>query len=151
MTPDRALKAAIMDEAEGSSGRTRPARKRRDRKPVARGAFARRFALRLILLAISIGATRMLLYTDEGRAAFEGFQTALLEVVQTEMAARASAPDANAQAAETQTAEAAPAPHFVSAPQSPEPAQAPAQANIRPKVSQLPESRVAVRRLWEDG
>ncbi|MFW2589494.1 hypothetical protein [Sagittula sp. SSi028] len=145
MTPDQQLQRSIMSDG---SAATKPSNvpNPRDAKRTERRNRAARFGwkLRLGIMLVSLSASAAMIFTEQGRAARAEFQTAILDVIKTELEARrpqqavAAAPDAGG---------------------DPEPAPSgptwiktdTGAADTRPKVSAMPESRVTVRRLGQDG
>ena len=87
MTTDQDLRQAILGDA-GAEVRKRAEKRRRGRR---RGGFARKIALKLLFLGLSLGASRYLIATEDGQATMARFQAGLLEVIETEMAARREA------------------------------------------------------------
>lgn len=147
MTTDHDLRQAILGDA-GAEVRKRAVKQHRGRR---RGGFARGIAVKLLLLGLSLGASRYLMATEDGKAMFGQFQAGLLDVIQTEMAARREA---------AMTAEATvPTEAFVPVDPVEEAALMPgrglfaagggAQPAERPPVNAMPESRVAVRRMGQ--
>lgn len=80
----------------------------------------------------------MVLHSDAGRAAMQGLQIALLDVIQTEMQARRAA-----SGPATEPAALAPGIAFVPA--------ADTERAERPRAGTMPESRVPVRRMMDGG
>ncbi|WP_370311374.1 hypothetical protein [Sagittula sp.] len=147
MTTDQDLRQAILGDA-GADVRKRAEKRRRGRR---RGGFARKIALKLLFLGLSLGASRYLIATEDGQATMARFQAGLLEVIETEMAARreaamtaAAAVPAQAFAPVDTVEEAAllPGSGWLSAGNEERSAE-------RPPVSAMPESRVAVRRMGQ--
>lgn len=165
MTPDQELRQAMLGPAAAKPEKAAKADARAARrdKRIARAerAKSRTWMVRLAVLVLSLSGSAMMLFTESGSEMRREFQTAILDLVQTEMQARREMQAAaiaenqelnrravaQLEAVAAQTADTAPAAQ-VPAPEAITfvPARG-SDSGERVVVSQMPESRVAVRRL----
>ncbi|WP_425038037.1 hypothetical protein [Primorskyibacter sp. S187A] len=93
MTPDQALRQSILqDNPSTRTPRTKWARKPKARARPGFGAtLLKGLVIKVLLLTVSLGATRYVLGTEEGQAFYLKTQEAIARVVVAELAARAEA------------------------------------------------------------
>lgn len=123
MTPDQTLKAALVGDAPPKRAKpVKALRKPREERP-RRSSWVFRWGVKLMLLALMLMITRGLLRMPEVKLMLADVQTAVIELVRKERAAR------DAAAAAEQVAEAA------------------SEDKATAAGTQMPENRVTVRRV----
>ncbi|MEQ5872311.1 hypothetical protein J4E08_20825 [Sagittula sp. NFXS13] len=166
MTPEQELRQAILDAAPAAGGkRDKRAAKRAQRAKRANRSANRRWVFRLIFMALSLSGSAMMVFTESGREMRREFQAGLLDVIRTEMEARREAqvayadPSADPDTLATHAVTAAAQGAKLTPPSQATPIRVPDKITFvpargserveRPIVSDMPQSRVTIRRIGD--